>query len=348
MRFEVTAPPHIRPRNSVTRVMGNVLIGLVPATFVYVWFFGVGLLLNIAVACAAGMAFEYLALRARGLDPARHAADLSVLVTAVLLAFCIPPLMPWWVTVTGMAFAVLFGKHLYGGLGHNPFNPAMVGYVVMLISFPGEMTHWVAPAGAEMGLERPGLGATLSVFLTGALPGTITWEAITAATPLDDLQTQLGLNRMVPEVMAGPLYGSMAGKGWEWVGNAIILGGAWLLWTRTIRWHIPVAFLAGILVPATVATLIAPGSHAGPFFHLFSGGTLLGAFFIATDPVSAATSPKGRLIFAAGIGLITWIIRTYGTYADGVAFAVLLMNMAVPAIDYYTVPRTYGHERRGH
>jgi electron transport complex protein RnfD len=342
MRFEPAFAPHYRPTASVTRVMADVLIALVPAALAWTWYFGPGLLINALVATAVGVACEAAMVRLRGRPAGAALADISVVVTAVLFAFALPPLTPWWITATGMIFAVVFAKHLYGGLGFNPFNPAMVGYVVVLVSFPAALTLWLPPAGFELAQARPELGASLLYVLTGNLPDGLGWDAIGGATPLDDLKTQVALARTVTEVRAGPLYGDMGAHGWEWINNFVILGGAWLLYRRTIRWHIPVGVLAGILVPATLFYLFDASRYAPPTFHAFSGATMLAAFFIATDPVSAATSERGRLLFGFGVGLLTWIIRTWGGYPDGVAFAVLLMNMAVPAIDSITAPRVYG------
>ena len=346
MRFSPATPPHLRPAKNVTRVMGDVLLALVPATIAYVWYFGPGLIINMAVAAAVAVAAEaaILSLRGRPVSPAL--SDLSAVVTAVLLAFALPPLTPWWVTATAAAFAVVFGKQLFGGIGYNPFNPAMVGYVVVLISFPVHMTQWLPPAGFDLTGARPDLGETLFYTLTGRLPDGLSWDAIGGATPLDQVKTQLGLMRTVEEVRTGALYGVFGARGWEWVNNFIILGGLWLIYRKVIRWQIPAGVLAGLIVPATLFYLIEPGRYPPPTFHVFSGAAVLGAFFIATDPVSAATSDRGRLIFGAGIGVITYVIRTWGGYPDGLAFAVLLMNMAVPAIDHYTIPRAYGHERR--
>jgi Na+-translocating ferredoxin:NAD+ oxidoreductase subunit D len=345
MRFQPTAPPHVRPASSVTRVMGEVLLALVPATIAWVWFFGPGLLYNMAVAAAVALACEAgaLALRQRPVGP--QLLDLSALVTAVLLAFCLPPLTPWWVTATGAAFAILFAKQLYGGLGHNPFNPAMAGYVVLLISFPETMTRWLPPLGETLGLAPASLDAwqTLRFTLTGMLPQGVSWDAITGATPLDDLRTQLSTGATVSEVRAGPLYGAFSARGWETTSAFVALGGLYLLWRKIIRWQIPAAVLLGVLVPAALFWLIDPALYPPPTFHLFSGATMLCAFFIATDPVSAATSRSGRLVYGFGIGVLVFIIRSWGGYPDGVAFAVLLMNMAVPAIDHFTRPRTYGH-----
>lgn len=345
MKFERTAPPHVRPATSVTRVMGEVLLALVPATVAWVWFFGPGLLYNMAVASTVALACEAGALALRRRPVGRQLLDLSALVTALLLAFCLPTLTPWWITATGAAFAILFAKQLYGGLGYNPFNPAMAGYVVLLISFPEQMTRWLPPLGDSLSLATASLDPwqTLRVTLTGSLPAGLSWDALSGATPLDDLRTQLSLARTVDEIRAGALYGSLGARGWEWTANWIALGGLYLLWRKIIRWQIPVAVILGVCVPAAFFWLIDPGAHPPPTFHLFSGATMLCAFFIATDPVSAATSRAGRLVYGCGIGVLIFVIRSWGGYPDGVAFAVLLMNMAVPAIDHFTRPRTYGH-----
>jgi len=342
MKFETSLPPYAVARTSVGRVMRLVLYALVPAALVYVHFFGWGLLVNIALAVLAAIAAEALALRLRGVAASDFLSDGSAIVTAVLLAFALPPLVPWWLTVSGAAFAILIAKHLYGGLGCNPFNPAMVGYVVLLVSFPVEMTTWPVPTGAE-GAPALTLTQTIATSLTGVLPEPYAWDGITRATALDTVRTGLTLGQTMTEVMAGPQFGAVGGRGAEWVAAATLLGGLALLGLRVIRWHIPVAMLATIAALASLMHGIDPGAYPGPTFHLLSGATMLGAFFIATDPVSAATSPHGRLVYGAGIGALTFVIRSFGGYPDGVAFAVLLMNLAVPVIDRWTVPRIYGH-----
>ena len=183
---------------------------------------------------------------------------------------------------------------------------------------------------------------TLSVIFTGHLPEGLTWDAITMATPLDAMRTGLDQGEMISEIRLSPLWGDFGGQGWEWVGNWYLLGGLLLLYKRVISWHVPVAMLGSLFIIATLFHLIDPGSYPDPLFHLFGGGALLGAFFIATDPVSGATSDRGRLLFGAGAGLLVFIIRSWGGYPDGVAFAILLMNMAAPTIDYYTRPRAFG------
>ncbi len=337
----VISSPHLHSPAKVSGVMLQVIYALVPALLLEFWFFGWGLLLNLLLTLAAGYLFEAAMLQLRGRPLAPFLSDGSMAVTAVLLAAALPPLLPFWVPVVGMLFAIVIAKHLYGGLGYNPFNPAMVGYVVLLISFPLEMSGWVAPGGWR--LHDFGLGDSLNYAFSGQLPPHITLDAITGATPLDAMRTGLGLAKTVSEVESRPLFGLFAGRGFEWVNLLVLSGGLWLIFKRIIPWHTPVGLLGGLFVTASLFHLVAPDQFAGPLFHLLSGGAMLGAFFIATDPVTCATSNRGRLIFGAGAGVLIFVIRTWGGYPDGTAFAVLLMNMAAPTIDYYTQPRVYGH-----
>jgi electron transport complex protein RnfD len=341
-RFATAGAPHLGPDLTVTTVMARVIIALVPGTALYAWWFGPGILVHMALATATALAVEAACVAARGRPVTRTLLDLSAVVTALLLALAIPPLAPWWVTVTATAMAMVFGKHVYGGLGMNPFNPAMVGYVVALISFPREMTTWAAPVAGDWPLS---LGASAALIF-GAAP-TLTLDAVSAATPLDSLRTVLaaGGDATALGALAPTVYGPFGGPGWGVVGLGFAAGGLWMLWNRTIRWQIPVSFLVTLSGLALLFWLMDPTRHADPLWQLGAGATLLGAFFIATDPVTAATSPRGRLIYGAGAGALVFIIRTWGGYPDGVAFAVLLMNAAAPFIDRYTVPRIYGHAR---
>lgn len=323
-------------------MMRTVLLALLPALFCHVWFFGVGILLNAAIALIAGLATESVCLRLAGKPAAPFLADGSVLVTALLFAFCLPPLCPWWVTTTGMVFAIGVVKHAYGGLGYNLFNPAMAGYVLVLVSFPAAMTLWPAPDIGDLDYVRPDLAGTVRYCLTGGLPDGLTVDAIARATTLDRTREGLGLMRTMDEIRANPVFGDFGGAGWEWIGNFIAIGGFALLVLGIIRWHTPAGVLGGLLAMATLGWLLDPNTHPSPGFHLFSGGAILGAFFIATDPVSSPATARGRLIFGSGIGVLTYVIRSFGSYPDGVAFAVLLMNLTVPLIDRWTRPRVYG------
>ncbi len=309
---------------SVAGVMRDVLIALVPGIAVYVLLFGPGVLLNIVLAATTCVLVEALVLRWRGKPLGLFLRDSSALVTGVLLALALPAIAPWWVAVVGALIAMLLGKHVYGGLGYNPFNPAMVAYVVLLISFPVQMTAW------------PGLQP-----LWQAAP-----DALSGATALDHVRTQLGLQRTLSEIGSDAPLGLVAGAGWEWIALAWLGGGLFMLARKTIRWQIPVGLLLGIGLISLLFWAYDGDRYASPLFHWFSGATLLGAFFIATDPVSAATTPRGRLLYGFAIGVVIYVIRTWGGYPDGVAFAVLLLNICAPTIDRYTQPRVYG-QRRG-
>lgn len=322
-----------------------VIIALLPGAVAMAWYFGWGVIIHMLLASAAAVAAEafVLKLRARPVMPA--ISDLSAVVTALLLAVALPPLLPWWLTVLGIVFAIVVAKQLYGGIGYNPFNPAMIGYVLLLVSYPVEMTTWLPPIMLN---QNPlDFTQTLSAIFVGTLPPGLDWDALSAATPLDEMRNQLNQNRMISEIRQSPLWGDFGGLGWEWVGNWYLLGGAILLYKRIISWHIPVSMLGAVLVMAMLFHFLDQESHPFGLFHIFSGGTLLGAFFIATDPVTAATTKKGQLIYGACIGLITYVIRRWGGYPDAVAFAVLLMNMAAPMIDYYTQPRVFGQRDAG-
>jgi electron transport complex protein RnfD len=340
--FDGPAGPHSAPKLAVPVVMRRVLYALAPAAICHVRFFGYGLLINFVICALAALLAEaaVVALRRRPVGAAL--ADGSALLTAALIAFSIPPLAPWWLPAIGGVAAIVLAKQLYGGLGMNLFNPAMVGYAVLLLSFPVEMTQWAPPRMGDIDYTHLGLLAHLGYAFAGYLPADIGIDALTRATPLELAREGLRSLQAFSEVRANSLFGDIGGRGWEWVGNFLILGGLYLLYAGIIRWHIPVAMIAGLVVPAATLQLFFPGIFPSPAFHLFSGATLLGAFFIATDPVSAASTARGRLIYGAGIGLLVFAIRTWGGYPDGVAFAVLLMNAAVPLIDRYTRPRVFG------
>jgi electron transport complex protein RnfD len=324
--------------------MGLVLVALIPGTLALWWYFGWGVLINIALATLTAVAAEASMLRLRGRAPGPVLIDLSAVVTAWLLAIALPPLLPWWQTVLGSAFAIIVVKQLFGGIGFNPFNPAMAGYVLLLVSFPVSMTRWLPPE--VISGEGLSLVESLGVVFTGALPPGTTWDAISSATPLDQMRSELSDNRMISEIRQSPLWGDFGGRGWEWVANWFLIGGLFLLWQRVISWRIPLSMLGALVLVSGLFWAIDPETHPHPGFHLFSGAAIVGAFFIATDPVSASTTPRGQLIFGALIGVLVFVIRSWGGYPDAVAFAVLLMNMAAPTIDYYTQPRVFGQRER--
>jgi electron transport complex protein RnfD len=343
-----TTSPHTHsPRSAqVNRVMLDVLLALIPGIFMMTWVFGYGTLVNIVWASLLAVGFEAGVMLLRGRPPLFYIRDYSALVTAILLALAIPPYAPWWITLIGILFAIVVAKHLYGGLGFNPFNPAMVGYVVLLISFPVQMTQWPAPNTLlPQGTDMPSLLDAVALIF-GSTRDAI--DGLTGATALDVMRQNSGL--LIEQLYAQtPLLneGVLAAVGFEWVALAYLIGGIYLLARKVFTWHAPVGMLVSLFV---LAALFYDGgssaSKGSPIFHLLSGATMMGAFFIVTDPVSGATSNVGRLIFGIGVGVLVFIIRAWGNYPDAVAFAVLLMNFAAPFIDYYTQPRTYGHDKR--
>ncbi len=343
MEFVRRDAPFMAPKADVASIMRQVLYALIPATVVHVWFFGAGLILNMLIAVLFCIGGETAMMRARGKSVVVALGDFSAVVTAIILAFALPPLTPWWVTATAALFGIVVAKQLYGGLGFNVFNPAMAGYVVALVAFPAHLNFWTAPRIGDLDYHYVNLLETLQYTLTGNLPDYLTIDAVSRASPLDAVKAGLSTMHTFAEIHANPMMGDFGGRGWEWISNFILLGGIWLLLKKIIRWQIPLGVFAGLLVPSGLMYFIEAGNHASPGFYLFSGGTMLCAFFVATDPVSAATSPRGRFVYGAGIGVLIYAIRRWGSYADGVAFAVLLMNMAVPAIDYVTKPRIVGH-----
>ena len=335
--------PYISEAPSVGTIMFKVLLALVPGIAAYVWVFGGGVLVTIVLATATALAAEatMLKLRKRPVQP--FLLDYSAVVTAWLLALAVPPLAPWWLILVGTLFAIVVAKQLYGGLGYNPFNPAMIGYAVLLISFPAIMTKW--PAALELAQAKLSFADQLHYIFSGLLPDKLNIDAVTSATPLDYLKTQLMLKHEVTSITQAPLFGALGGKGGEVVTGAYLLGGLYLWQQKIISWHMPTAFLGALALISGVFWVINPAHFANPLFHLFSGASMLCAFFIITDPVSGPTTPRGKLYFAAGVAVITYLVRVYGGYPDGVAFAVIFMNICVPLIDANTQPRVFGHEK---
>jgi electron transport complex protein RnfD len=323
--------------------MVRVMLALIPGVLCMFWFFGWGVLVNLLSATATAVAAEALMLSIRRRPVGTTLLDGSAVLTGLLLGLALPPLAPWWIPVVGAGFAIVVAKQLYGGLGYNPFNPAMVGFVVLIISFPLQMTMWSPPAGLQG--DGFGFADTLRLIFTGTLPAGTALDSLTMATPLDAAKTQLGLDYTWSEIRAAPQSGHIGGYGWEWINLGFLIGGLWLWRQRAVHWQIPAGLLGALFTVALLFHIADSDSFASPLFYLFSGATMLGAFFIATDPVSAATTPRGRLYYGAGAGILIYIIRTWGGYPEGVAFAVLLMNLAAPTIDYYTQPRVFGHEK---
>ncbi len=343
-----THSPHAHAPGGIGGLMATVMLALVPATLYGFWLYGWPAINLWLVTLAAALLGEAAALwlMRRPLRPAL--ADGSALLTAWLLALSLPPWAPWWLAALGALFAVVVGKQIFGGLGQNPFNPAMAARVMLLIAFPLEMTTWVAPQPLSAATS-PGFGQSLAITFAGLTPT----DAVSSATLLGHVKTELGRGAELAGVMAAWFdpaafaVGQRAGGLGESSALLLLLGGLALIARRVITWHIPFAVLAGAALPAVIAHALAPGQYLPAEAHVLSGGLVLAAFFIATDPVTSPNSAAGQLLYGFAMGLLAWIIRTWGVYPEGVAFAVLLMNAATPVIDRYLRPRVYGRDRKG-
>ncbi|MBK1718904.1 RnfABCDGE type electron transport complex subunit D [Thiocystis violacea] len=343
----VTAGPFAHERVSISRTMGLVMLALLPATLFGFWQFGwPAIHLFIATVLAALLA-EAMSLRVAGKPVRPYLMDGSALLTGWLLAMSLPPWAPWWIGVVGSFLAIVVAKQVFGGIGQNLFNPAMVARVALLIAFPLEMTSFVAPTPL-FSAGAPGLVEGLAITFGGQ-----GFDAFSGATVLGHVRTELGQGEALSTILPG-LYapvsgaiGTVAGSLGETSALLILLGGLFLLYKRIITWHIPLVMLGTIALLATLMHLYDPEHYTGALYHLVSGATLLGAFFIATDLVTSPVSTRGQILFGAGCGLLVYVIRTWTGYPEGVAFAILLMNACTPLIDHYVKPRIYGRDRKG-
>ncbi len=355
--------PHLLAAGSTARIMRLVLLACTPAFLASTWFFGIGLALNLLIACSTAIALEALVSLLRGRPLMLYLRDSSILVTAVLLCFAIPPGAPWWIPFIGSSFAVIVGKQVYGGLGHNLFNPAMVAYVMLLISFPLEMTGWYIPTAARLAAERADplsiqgmlISLQISIPYLKNLPISEykpVADGFAMATPL--IEYKFAAPNAIYRTLnaSGELdvsqFDRTAKTGWEWVNLGFLAGGLFLLYKRVITWHIPAAVILSLGLLAWY--FYRPGSEAiqgSPYLHLFISATMIGAFFIATDPVSSPASRAGKLIYGVIIGIAIYTIRIWGSYLDSVGFAILLGNIATPLIDHCVRSRVYGTRRFG-
>ncbi|KAF7600426.1 MAG: electron transporter RnfD [Candidatus Dactylopiibacterium carminicum] len=336
----VAASPHAVGQDSVSSIMLKVIAALTPATLCGFWFFGLPAVLLWVLTCASALAGEAICLRLMGKPILATLRDGSALLTGWLLAMSLPPWAPWWLGVLGGLFATMIAKQLFGGLGCNLFNPAMVARVALLVSFPVLMTAWASPE-AEPGL-REGLGITFGAPVP---------DAYTSATLLGHAKTELARGADLFQAFSQGLPTSWQGERPGSLGETAVLllalGGIALILMGVISWHIPLAMLLALAIPAAIGHALNPARYLDPTTHLLSGAAVLGAFFIATDYVTSPASRAGQLLFGAGCGFLTWVIRSYGGYPEGVAFAVLLMNALTPAIDRFIQPRIYGRDWRG-
>lgn len=337
--------PHVSGAASVQQVMLLVALALLPGTMFGIYQFGWPALFLFLITVFSAVFFEAVCLLIAGKPVRFYCMDLSALLTGWLLAMTLPPWSPWWIGVLGSFCAIVIGKQIFGGLGQNLFNPAMLARTILLVSFPLEMTTWVTPKpfGTE---QTPDAASGWSITVDGIT----NLDAVSSASMLGHVRTELGRGETVPDILLSvydPIssaVGTISGSLGETSAILFLLGGLFLLFKRVITWHIPVAMLATVLLLSTIFTLANPEHYPGPLFHLLNGGLMLGAFFIATDPVTSPVSNLGKIIFGAGCGLLLFIIRSWGGYPEGMAFAVLLMNAATPLIDYYIKPRIYGHK----
>ncbi|MEC8525147.1 MAG: electron transport complex subunit RsxD [Pseudomonadota bacterium] len=340
MALLTLSSPHTRGTNRTSRIMATVALATLPGLAVMTWLFGYGTLINTALAIVTALLSEAIVLKMRRYPVSFFLKDNTALVTGLLLGLALPPLAPWWITVFATAFSIVFAKQIYGGIGNNPFNPAMVGYALVLISFPVQMTTNWAISFQVSGQDVASFSDTLSMIFASA-PGMA--DAYTGATPLDQYKHLIG-QQTSEQVLQASTFNVWLNGGWEWVNLAFLAGGLFLLARKIITWHIPISMLVALAVCSLVLGWDAD-AYTPVTLHMLSGATMLGAFFIATDPVSASTTPTGKIIYGAGIGILVYLIRTWGAYPDAVAFAVLLMNFTAPFIDAYTQPRSYGHKK---
>lgn len=336
--LRVSNAPHIGQPLTTRRVMLDVVIGLLPAAVVSVVFFRTRALILIATCVITGLLTEWVCNLLRGRsNPSQSLGDLSAVVTGIILAFSLPPAMPAWAAVIGAVFAIAIGKMVFGGLGSNIFNPAMIGRCFLTACFGTLMTTWTVPATIDPNM--PTVGPACVDARTQATPlawGKQAWKA--RADLSQARQYKQNVEGYLRQSFLGQKAGCLGETGSLW----LVMGGIYLLIRRTINIHVPAAVLTGAMVFSGVVYLINPSAALSPWAHLCSGGLMLGAFFIATDPVTAPITTKGRWIFGLGVGLLTVLIRVCGEYPEGVMYAVLLMNAVSPLIDRYCRPIPVG------
>jgi electron transport complex protein RnfD len=328
-KLVVSPSPHVHSGDSVPKNMYGVILALVPALLASLWYFGLGALIVTVTAIAACVLFEWV-IQKYLMKATPSIMDGSAAVTGLLLAFNLPSNIPIGLIIIGAAVAIGIGKMSFGGLGNNPFNPALVGRVFLLISFPVQMTSWPVPIESRFQY----LDAT-----TGATPLSVIKEGLSSGGSVSELMSE------IPSYL-NLFFGNMGGSAGEVAGIALVLGGIYMLWRKIITWHIPVSVIGSVAIFTGILQLANPDTAAGPLFHILTGGLLLGAFFMATDYVSSPMSRQGMILYGVGIGVITVLIRVYGSYPEGVSFAILIMNGFVPLIDKYMKPKRFGEKAK--
>lgn len=330
--FKLASSPYLQAKQSTTIVMLWVILAMLPGILANVIYFGLGIVVQIILAVVSAFVIEIAVAKMRGKPSLFYISDLSGVLTVVILAVAIPSYAPFWVIITGSIVALLLGKHIYGGLGQNIFNPAMVAYAFLLISFPEQMSLW--PQASEIAKQSLSINEVLELIFGKHLQ---TADAITGATTLMNLKNPVNHSLVLS---SDKLNGSLLG--WWQINLGFLIGGVILFLKRIIHWHIPVAILATLAILTFLRQFFTTEEFAIVAIQLFSGSTMFGAFFVATDPVSASTTMRGKLIFGLLIGTLLFVIRNFGSYPDAFAFSVLLANLCVPIIDHYTQPKIYG------
>lgn len=331
MQSLLAASSFLSSKKYIYHIRLQMIFALLPGIFAMYWFFGAGVLINISLAIFTAVTVESILLKLQRRKILAHLSDLSAISTALLLALCLPSLAPWWLSVVGAAFAIIVIKHFFGNLNSSPFNPAMAGYVMLLISFPQRMTTWITPSNlVNVDLT---LHDILYMAWHSQTPDTVNYDAITSPTPLDALNTLLNLNQPITTASTNPLFGHLGGAGWEIISLAYLCGGLWLVYRDIISWAIPAGILGGLSLFAIPAYYLDNTLFATPMLHLFTGATMLGAFFIATDLQTTQISIRNQLLYGLIIGIVTYLIRIAGGYPDGMAFAVLIANLTLALID---------------
>jgi electron transport complex protein RnfD len=338
--FNTQSAPHIPNKNTVTKVMLTVICALIPAIMAHIYFFGTGLIIQILISVFFALFFEVISLKLLKKPIILFIKDYSAIVTAILFALCISPVAPWWISFIGMFFAIVVAKHLFGGLGQNIFNPAMLGFAIVLISFPQAMSVWLPVQ--EISHYNMGLLDNLRAIFIQQFPSSVSFDTLTQATPLDSIKTGISQELSISEITNSPVFGNFGGLGWEWIANFYFLGGLFLIYKKVISWRIPVTILLTTVLFSLPFNLYNADHFIGPIQHVFSGGLMLAAFFIATDPTTCCSSHKGQIIFGIGVAILTVLIREFGNFPDGVAFGILLMNLSAPFIDKLTIPQAFG------
>ena len=330
----LSASPFVKRQYDTPAIMRHVIYSLVPVVLASIYFFGLSALL-VTLVCTAGALLAEWALGGRGPARASSIADGSAIVTAVLLALTLPPGLPLWMAFLGAVVAIVVGKILFGGLGHNVFNPSLTGRAFLQASFPVALTTWHEHANLGGFFELRGDNL--------ALPFTRPhFDAVSSATPLANMKFDA-----VPTALSDLFLGSTAGSLGETSALLILLGGAYLAWRRFLNWRIPIGIFGSVFVFATILHAIDGAKYPSGEFHLLAGGLMLGAVFMATDPVTSPVTPKGCWVFAIGTGLLVIVIRQFGGMPEGVMYAILLMNALTPLIDRLTQSRVYGTGRTG-